>query len=78
MASVDISQLRNVTSDVIKRAEKTNSRVYNVLGDSGEGNDESFKSIFAAAMDNMHICQMQKMKRSNGRWGRLITPMIFP
>ncbi|MBQ8031789.1 MAG: flagellar hook-basal body complex protein FliE [Butyrivibrio sp.] len=53
MASLDISQLRNVTSDVIRNAEKTNSRVYNVLGDSGEGNDESFKSIFASVVDNI-------------------------
>ena len=52
MASLDISQLRNVTSDVIRNAEKTNSRVYNVLGDS-TGNDESFKSIFSAAVDNI-------------------------
>ncbi|MBR1669936.1 MAG: flagellar hook-basal body complex protein FliE [Butyrivibrio sp.] len=53
MASLDISQLRNVQSDVIRRAEKTNSRVYNVLGDD-VGNDESFKSIFSAAVDNIH------------------------
>ena len=53
MASLDISQLRNVTSDVIRHAEKTNSRVYNVLGDSQVGNDESFKSIFSAAVDNI-------------------------
>ena len=52
MASLDISQLRNVTSDVIRHAEKTNSKVYNVLGDS-TGNDESFKSIFSAAVDNI-------------------------
>ncbi|MBP3814138.1 MAG: flagellar hook-basal body complex protein FliE [Butyrivibrio sp.] len=53
MASLDISQLRNVSSDVIRHAEKTNSKVYNVLGDSGEGNDESFKSIFKAVVDNI-------------------------
>lgn len=53
MASLDISQLRNVTSDVIRNAEKTNSRVYNVLGDSKEGNDESFKNIFASVVDNI-------------------------
>ena len=54
MASLDISQLRNVSSDVIRRAEKTNSRVYNVLGDDQKGNDESFKSIFSAAVDNIN------------------------
>ena len=53
MAALDISKLRNVTSDVIRNAEKTNSKVYNVLGDS-EGNDESFKSIFSAAVDNIN------------------------
>ena len=53
MASLDISQLRNVSSDVIRSAEKTNSRVYNVLGDDQKGNDESFKSIFSAAVDNI-------------------------
>ncbi len=52
MASIDIAQLRNVSSDVIRRAEKANSRVYNVLGDE-TGNDESFKSIFSAAVDNI-------------------------
>ncbi len=54
MASLDISQLRNVSSDVIRHAEKTNSRVYNVLGDDQKGNDESFKSIFSAAIDNIN------------------------
>ena len=54
MASLDISQLRNVSSDVIRHAEKTNSRVYNVLGDDQKGNDESFKSIFSAANDNIN------------------------
>ena len=53
MAALDISQIRNVTSDVIRKAEKTNSKVYNVLGDSGEGNDQSFKSIFSAVVDNI-------------------------
>ncbi len=53
MASLDISQLRNVSSDVIRRAEKNNSKVYNVLGDS-TGNDESFKSIFSAVVDNIN------------------------
>ncbi|MBP3784120.1 MAG: flagellar hook-basal body complex protein FliE [Butyrivibrio sp.] len=53
MASLDISQLRNVSSDVIRHAEKTNSKVYNVLGDSGDGNDESFKNIFQAVVDNI-------------------------
>ena len=52
MASIDIVQLLNVSSDVIRRAEKANSRVYNVLGDE-TGNDESFKSIFSAAVDNI-------------------------
>ena len=36
MASLDISQLRNVTSQAIKNAEKTNSRVYNVLGNDND------------------------------------------
>jgi flagellar hook-basal body complex protein FliE len=54
MASLDISQLRNVSSDVIRHAEKTNSRVYNVLGDDQKGYDESFKSIFSAAIDNIN------------------------
>ena len=54
MASLDISQLRNVTSGAIKNAEKTNSRVYNVLVDDQKGNDESFKSIFDAVVENIH------------------------
>ena len=54
MASVDIAQLRNVTSDVIRNAEKTNSRVHNVLNDSQKGNDESFKSIFQSVVDNIN------------------------
>ena len=54
MASLDISQLRNVSSEVIRNAEKTNSRVYNVLGDSKAGNDESFKSIFSAVVENIN------------------------
>ena len=54
MASLDISQLRNVTSDVIRNAEKTNSRVHNVLNDNQKGNDESFKSIFDAVVENIH------------------------
>lgn len=54
MASMDISQLRNVSSDVIRKAEKTNSRVYNVLGGDETGNDESFKTIFSAAIDNIN------------------------
>ena len=43
MASLDISQLRNVTSQAIRNAEKANSRVYNVLGNNGDAND-SFSS----------------------------------
>ncbi|MBO5622525.1 MAG: flagellar hook-basal body complex protein FliE [Butyrivibrio sp.] len=54
MASLDISQLRNVSSDVIRSAEKNNSRVYNVLGDDQKGNEESFKSIFSAAVENIN------------------------
>ena len=54
MASLDISQLRNVTSYDIRHAEKTNSKEYNLLGDSQTGNDESFKSIFSAAVDNIN------------------------
>ncbi len=53
MASLEISQLRNVSSDVIRHTEKTKSKVYNVLGDE-VGNDESFKSIFSAAVDNIN------------------------
>ncbi len=53
MASLDIAQLRNVSSDVIRHTEKTKSRVYNVLDDSQKGNDQSFKSIFSAAVDNI-------------------------
>ncbi len=54
MAALDISQLRNVSSDVIRNAEKTNSTVYNVLGRDDEGNDESFKAIFSAAVENIN------------------------
>ncbi|MCR5669791.1 MAG: flagellar hook-basal body complex protein FliE [Butyrivibrio sp.] len=54
MASLDISQLRNVSSDVIKKAEKTNSTVYNVLGDSSGGNDQSFKVFFDRAVENIN------------------------
>ena len=54
MASLDISQLRNVSSEVIRNAEKANSRVYNVLGDPQEGNDQSFKTIFSAVVENIN------------------------
>jgi flagellar hook-basal body complex protein FliE len=53
MASLDISQLRNVSSQVVKNAEKTNSRVYNVLGEEQEGND-SFKFVFDKAVENIN------------------------
>ena len=52
MASLDISQLRNVSSDVIRNAEKVNSRVYNVLGPQDDNN--SFSSIFGRAMENIN------------------------
>ena len=53
MASLDISQLRNVTSQAIRNAEKTNSRVYNVLGNN---DDEagSFSAIFDQAVQNIN------------------------
>ena len=54
MASLDISQLRNVSSDVIRNAEKTNSRVYNVLGDPQIGNEQSFKTIFDSVVENIN------------------------
>ncbi len=54
MSHPDISKLHNVTSHVIRNAERTNSRVRNVLGDDQKGNDESFKSIFSAAVDNIN------------------------
>jgi flagellar hook-basal body complex protein FliE len=54
MASLDISQLRNVTSGTIRNAEKINSRVYNVLGDDQKGNDQIFSVIFDQAVANIH------------------------
>ena len=54
MASLDISQLRNVTSGAIRTAEKTNSRVYNVLGNDQIGNDQSFSLIFDKAVENIN------------------------
>ena len=53
MASLDISQLRNVTSQAIRTAEKTNSRVYNVLGNDNDSAD-SFSSIFDQAVQNIN------------------------
>ena len=53
MASLDISQLRNVTSQAIRNAEKTNSRVYNVLGNDNDSAD-SFSSIFDQAVQNIN------------------------
>ena len=52
MASLDISQLRNVSSDVIRTAEKRNSRVYNVLGPQDDNN--SFSNIFDRALENIN------------------------
>lgn len=52
MASLDISQLRNVSSDVIRSAELKNSTVYNVLGSQDE--DDSFSKIFSKAMENIN------------------------
>ncbi|MBP3817937.1 flagellar hook-basal body complex protein FliE [Butyrivibrio sp.] len=54
MASLDISQLRNVTSGAVKNAEKLNSRVYNVLGDDDKGNEQAFSIIFDRAVENIH------------------------
>lgn len=51
MASLDISQLRNVTSDVIKAAEARNSTVYNVLGEQEEA--DKFSTIFNRALENI-------------------------
>ena len=52
MASLDISQLRNVTSDVIKAAEARNSTVYNVLGKE-EDPENKFSTIFNRALENI-------------------------
>ncbi len=52
MASLDISQLRNVTSEVIKTAEKEKSTVYNVLGPQDDNNN--FATIFGRAMENIN------------------------
>ena len=52
MASLDISQLRNVTSGAIKAAEEKYSTVYNVLGEQDDNN--SFSSIFSRAMENVN------------------------
>ena len=54
MASLDISQLRNVSSPVIRNAEKLNSRVYNVLGDDQKGNEQAFSVFFDKAVENIH------------------------
>jgi len=53
MASLDISQLRNVSSQAIRNAERTNSRVYNVLGDNDDGKS-SFSAIFDEAVQNIN------------------------
>jgi flagellar hook-basal body complex protein FliE len=52
MATPDIAQLRNVTSQVIKAAEASKSPVHNVL-DVQEDTDK-FSSIFARAMENIN------------------------
>ncbi|MBR4667157.1 MAG: flagellar hook-basal body complex protein FliE [Butyrivibrio sp.] len=52
MATPDIAQLRNVTSQVIKAAEANKSPVHNVL-DVQEDTDK-FSSIFARAMENIN------------------------
>ncbi len=54
MASIDISDLRNVTSQAIRNAEKTNSKVYNVLGDDQKGNEQAFSIIFDKAVENIN------------------------
>ena len=53
MADIDISQIRNVHSKVIRNAEKLYSRVENPLGDRF-GNDSSFGQIYKKAIDNIH------------------------
>ena len=57
MADIDISQLRNVQSKVIRGAEKLYSRVENPLGDR-YGNDGSFGQIFTKAVDNIAFIDM--------------------
>jgi flagellar hook-basal body complex protein FliE len=52
MASLDISQLRNVTSEYVRAAEQEKSPVYNILGTKEEDND--FSSIFERAMQNIN------------------------
>ncbi len=52
MASVDISKIRNVSSDVIKAAELRHSKDRNVLGEQDETN--SFNVILGQAMDNIN------------------------
>ena len=51
MSSPDISVLRNVTSDVIRAAEKRSSTVYNVLGQEQEEN--KFSTILNHAIENI-------------------------
>ncbi|MBQ3796268.1 MAG: flagellar hook-basal body complex protein FliE [Butyrivibrio sp.] len=51
MASPDISVLRNVSSDVIRAAEKRNSTVYNILGEPEE--ESKFSTIFNRALENI-------------------------
>ena len=53
MADIDIAQLRNVQSRVIRGAEKKYSKVENPLGDR-YGNDGSFHQIFVKAIDNIN------------------------
>ena len=52
MASPDIAQLRNVTSDVIRAAEARNSTVYNVLGKE-EDPENKFSTIFNRALETI-------------------------
>ncbi len=52
MASLDISQLRNVSSDVIRTHEINKSPVFNVLGPKED--EDKFSSIFARAMENIN------------------------
>ncbi|MCR5558302.1 MAG: flagellar hook-basal body complex protein FliE [Butyrivibrio sp.] len=52
MATPDIAQLRNVSSDVIRAAEARSSTVYNVLGKEEEP-ESKFSVIFNRALENI-------------------------
>ncbi len=52
MASLDIAQLRNVSSETIRQHELQKSTVYNVYGQEDDNN--SFATIFGRAMENIN------------------------